>query len=425
MFAYGVLAAPATAANIVYTKDRNVFVTSPDGSVKRQITRNGAVNNAYRSPSEKADGTIVVPHSSKFWFLYKLDGRSAGGPWKAFKMNSCSTSPIYSQVTPTGNLIVYTFIYADICLGGGQAPRLMTTFANANSPTAAGIYPEYFDYTEPRWIPGTSFAAMMNDDGTRIAAQNGASLVEFLQTDAGEEFQSFDFAPNGRDMAIVTSAPGATSGPATLSVWRHNSRPPGDGTGSPGCVSPNAVSVDSDVRWSPDGTMITWATSQGVWVSPAPRGAPGASCSLSPKLIAPGGEDPDWGAKDLPSPPKPPPPPRPPVIPPTTDVTRPAITSRAAGRQRLRRALAKGLRWSVTTNEPGVARVTAKVGTRTVARGTRSLAGAGRHRVTLKFTKKARKQLKRRRRIKLKITTVVTDQAGNSARSTAKLTLKR
>src|SRR4051812_32607351 len=133
--ALALAASPALAANIVYTKDHNVFVTSPDGGVQRQITTNGAVNSSYRSPTEKNDGTIVVPHSSKFWYLFGLDGSSAGGPWTAFAMNSCSTSPIASQVSPGGGLIAYTFIYANICLGGSTSPTYRTTFANSNSPT--------------------------------------------------------------------------------------------------------------------------------------------------------------------------------------------------------------------------------------------------------------------------------------------------
>src|SRR3712207_7814138 len=37
-----------------------------------------------------------------------------------------------SQVSPTGSLIVYTFIYSEICLGGSASPQLMTTFANSD-----------------------------------------------------------------------------------------------------------------------------------------------------------------------------------------------------------------------------------------------------------------------------------------------------
>src|SRR5215212_1582089 len=71
--ALAVAAPAALGTNIVYTKDRNVFVTPPDGSTQRQITTNGAVDNAYRSPTEKNDGTMVAPHSSKFFFLFNLD----------------------------------------------------------------------------------------------------------------------------------------------------------------------------------------------------------------------------------------------------------------------------------------------------------------------------------------------------------------
>src|SRR4051794_39216654 len=177
--ALAMMAAPALAANVVYTKDRNVFVTSPDGGIQRQITTNGAVDNAYRSPTEKNDGTIVAPHSSKFFFLFNLDGSSAGGPWKPFGINSCSTSPTGSQVAPDGGLIVYTYLHSNVCLGGSTITQRVT-FANSNSPTADGQYPVYDGYTEPRWVPGQNIAAMISSGGDTIGAQSGGSIQGFL-----------------------------------------------------------------------------------------------------------------------------------------------------------------------------------------------------------------------------------------------------
>jgi hypothetical protein len=411
-------AAPAFAANIVYTKDHNVFVTSPDGAVQRQITTNGAVDNSYRAPSEKDDGTIVVPHSSKFWWLFNLDGSSAGGPWTAFAMNSCSTSPTNSQVAPTGGLIVYTFIYSNVCLGGGTiTPR--TTFANSNSPTADGAYPVYDGYWEPRWVPGTNVAAMIAQDGDTIGAQQGSGIQDFLQTDPNEEFKSFDISRTGNRLLIVSTTDNATSGPATLSVWQNDATPPASG-GHVACLSPNAVDWDTEARWSPDGSTITWSTSQGVWVSPAPADNGGGACALQPRLIAPGGSDPDWGVKDVPVVNGPGPGPGP-----SGDKDAPKANGAAAGKQRLGKVLKKGLVWKVTTNEPGTATGQAKLKKKSVARGSKKLAKAGTFKLVLKFTKKARKQLKRKRAVKLTVSTVVSDAAGNKTTLRKSIKLKR
>jgi hypothetical protein len=50
--------------------------------------------------------------------------------------------------------------------------------------------------------------------------------------------------------------------------------------------------------------MIAWEGPEGVYVSPAPQpqGTPGESsvCSLSPRLLAQGAHDPDWGPRNVP-----------------------------------------------------------------------------------------------------------------------------
>ena len=86
-----------------------------------------------------------------------------------------------------------------------------------------------------------------------------------------------------------------------------------------------------------------------------------------------------------------------------------------------RKALKKGYVCTFSSNELGAA--TATLGR--FAKGKLTIKKVGKNRFVLKFTKKARKQLKRRRRAKLKITTVVTDRAGNSTRTGKTLSLKR
>jgi hypothetical protein len=47
------------------------------------------------------------------------------------------------------------------------------------------------------------------------------------------------------------------------------------------------------VTWSPDGTTLAWSDSNGIWVSSVQIGA--ANCGIAPRLIIPGGSNPDWG----------------------------------------------------------------------------------------------------------------------------------
>ena len=62
-----------------------------------------------------------------------------------------------------------------------------------------------------------------------------------------------------------------------------------------------AVEGGARPRLSPDGSMVAWATPEGVMVSPTPMQTGGTEtiCQLSPKLVGPGGTQPDWGVTDL------------------------------------------------------------------------------------------------------------------------------
>jgi hypothetical protein len=53
-------AAAASADSIVFVKDGNVWVASPDGSGQRQLTRDGTAGQPYRSPSQADDGTATT-----------------------------------------------------------------------------------------------------------------------------------------------------------------------------------------------------------------------------------------------------------------------------------------------------------------------------------------------------------------------------
>lgn len=427
-----IMAGPAAAAggNIAYVKNDKIWTTSPDGADQRQITTDELT---YGAPSQKDDGTIVVAHPrGKDFYLFNLDGARTGIVTPENPSLGCgSVGPLDGQVEPQGNRIVYWYLY-DPC-GSGSDPTETVAFSHANQNTRWDEWREAGLYENPRWLPGADKAIGVRFNGEDLAVIDPydrlADPQPFVGPDDGEDYASFDVARNGRDFLVVTHAEGVTGGPGGLELWHNDAQPPALG-GSTVCDIPAFGSWSSTPSWSPDGTAFTWADDQGVWVSPAPTAG---NCTLAPKLIAPGGSHPDWGAKDLPA--KAGPAPTPTPGPTTGDTTAPTVSA-SVGRTQLAAALAKGLPVTVNSNEAGSATVEAVVSsrdakglkvaaTKVAARGKKALPAAGKHKVVVKFTKKAKRKFRRHRKLKLTLRVTVADAAGNKGAALRKVTLKR
>jgi hypothetical protein len=125
-----------------------------------------------------------------------------------------------------------------------------------------------------------------------------------------------------------------------------------------------------------------------------------------------------------------------PPIPP--DTAAPAVTVKVRG-ARLRRALRRGLRVMVTTDEPAAAAVAARVRGRAAralrragakrpalaGRGSRKLPAAGRHAVRVKFSKRAKRRFRRTRKLRLTLAAKLSDAHGNATRRTVRVRLRR
>ena len=61
--------APARAASLVYLdQNYNVWITSPDGVRKKQVTTDGTPDFRYKAPTADDSGAIVsYGHPEKFW----------------------------------------------------------------------------------------------------------------------------------------------------------------------------------------------------------------------------------------------------------------------------------------------------------------------------------------------------------------------
>ena len=109
---------------------------------------------------------------------------------------------------------------------------------------------------------------------------------------------------------------------------------------------------------------------------------------------------------------------------PAADTTAPAVRLRLR-RQRLLRALRRGFAAAFTTNEAGSARGTLFLRRTRVAAGRLSMAAPGTFRLVAKFTRRAKRALGKRRRVRLRLVLVVADGAGNRTSKTAFVTLRR
>jgi hypothetical protein len=115
------------------------------------------------------------------------------------------------------------------------------------------------------------------------------------------------------------------------------------------------------------------------------------------------------------------------------DITPPVARLTSAPGQKLKQVLAKGLHLTLASNEAGKATVKVAVDAKTARKlhikpevgSASATVAAGRLDLTVKLTAKARKAIKRLRKVRLTVRVVVTDAAGNPATRSLTVTLKR
>src|SRR6478735_7377176 len=67
------IAAPArtvssvtSGGSILFIKNHNVWLSSPDGATQRQLTTDGTSSRPYRDPTQSDDGTVIVAVQDRF-----------------------------------------------------------------------------------------------------------------------------------------------------------------------------------------------------------------------------------------------------------------------------------------------------------------------------------------------------------------------
>src|SRR5919197_5068691 len=104
-------AGPAAADSLVFIRDNNVWLSNADGSGQYQVTLDGTPSNAWSSPSQADDGTIVALRTppggrAQIWRMHQ-NGGLLNPP---INTPAPGTGAIDARVSPDGSLVAYWFV---------------------------------------------------------------------------------------------------------------------------------------------------------------------------------------------------------------------------------------------------------------------------------------------------------------------------
>lgn len=311
-------ATSAQAASIVYIgQDKNVYLTTPDGERTRQLTTDGG-ELPYDQPSQTDDGTIVAVgegteagDSTKFAYFLEPDGTRVETQPLPVPAGIVRIPALTStQVNPAGTFVLYDWSQSPFSGGVRYANSLI---GRVQSLDACALRCHY-GWIGPRWI-GAGGASVAIDpyleDGVAVQPPADADPVPWFDLAEGAAPSSVDESAGRLALEVVDPQVGTIldvliDDPATGLAIASYAGEPGSTAPMVDCSLTDFAPDPAFPRLSPDGRQLAWATPAGVFVSPTPTETGGGTCTLQPKLIAPGGTRPDWGPADVPSEPAPP-----------------------------------------------------------------------------------------------------------------------
>jgi hypothetical protein len=300
-------AAPAAADTVAYVDGHNLWLASPDGAHKLQVTTDGTETNGYTFPSQGHDGQTVVAHYTQFDESRRptlhLFGPDA-------KHRTANVMPVYSgamiPVYPIGldmdwnsQAVAYGYSYCTFACQSLERGYWLTFSDNQ------GLYP-----TNPQ---GQSDAFFPTFYGKRIVSSDSGGSI-FVQPDVAEA--PFTHAYQGwisSQELFLSRAEVSKAGDMFAVEWSER----GSGTAEGIVVGRHAGTVPSDIRdlcdlpvaggsanvtFSPDGRHVAWNDDEGVKVAGVPNLAAGTeTCTLSspPVVISPTGKSPSFGGGDV------------------------------------------------------------------------------------------------------------------------------
>lgn len=319
------ISAPASADSIAYVQGGNVFLSTPDGARKVQVTTSGI----YSSVSQADDGTMIALAPGER--LHKLsrdgkvladfltpisDGAPTAGPVNKFH------GPFNPQLSPDGTKVAYEYFNDSYETAPGcnettvppcVAYKLShgTLVSSSDGFTPFETYGLLTGWMWPSWLDNETLlrsdpAGILNDDAvlTRLGGPNPPVDPWFYDNEQGLGVIAMDM---GRDLQYAIGIAGFSD--EKLRVYRTTMSPFGapDWDHTPFTNHPNVKTAErcweltgsrfSSTTMAPSGRAFAYGTADGVYVTSIPEScAPGAPGTL----IAPGAKNPDWGPADVP-----------------------------------------------------------------------------------------------------------------------------
>lgn len=297
-------ASHASASSLVYLDGSgDISAAKSDGSGARKIVQNGFDKGPI---SVDGSGTISYFYSSggsPFHEQVDKTGKHVSGPFLFGNMGICGAiSPFRSASSPDGTWIAATYIHGNSC--DTATFTLKTRLIDANGPTLDdSVYGAFNEMREPRFLPqgDAQLSGIVGNEIDIWQAPNDPTLVPWIGlNDPNWDIDSFDYDPS-RNRLIMEQSPAGVSeaGEKRDFILIDFSAPAG--TLDVICAYDGLVASSSNVarpRYSPDGKMIAWNAPAGIFVSPAPTND-ADTCTLSPKLVVPGGSGVEWAPFDL------------------------------------------------------------------------------------------------------------------------------
>jgi hypothetical protein len=315
----GALAATASADSIVYVKDGNVWLTSPDAAKQYQVTFDGG----YASPSQADDGTIVALHGKQFVRMNR-SGQALNPPFDGIGTSGGDFyGPYEPRVSPDGKRIAYWFgqysqryDYGCSCYLFHRESKTAWTYSDRfTDPTSESE--NFLGFEQPEWLTNdrllTSYPGFWMSGWTlKLGSGDSSSAGQWwyqFKDDQGYNYYPTDpaLSPDGKKLALANGGDPTTKNQLLLAsvpgpAWVGDPPYENDYLGNSAVEQPQLQctlekGVVVNPTWSQDSGSLAYGSADGIHVMsvPADLGCGG----LGDRLLVAGGTEPDWGPADV------------------------------------------------------------------------------------------------------------------------------
>ena len=336
----GAVSGVTSGGSIVFVKDNNVWLTSPDGTVQRQVTTDGTASAPYQEASQSDDGNVIV--AAKFIkdparpgccgqiFEMNRQGVPLRPPitppqFVAQNMGPCQFAFQYTLephgfigavVSPDGTKIAYSpqALEAAQNSPGGcstQFPVFRVDVINLDgtqaAPTLTATDGIDQDFTDPSWATNSRLLVQHQFENAVYTYDLGASTpVIWFGPKSRDDSPSENPVVRGSKLLTTGSVPkDFGTGHPGLRLWSLNGPPPTTPTARCDFLSSKLFTSAS---WAPDGNAVVWAghdpvndpndtkAGPGIYILPVGDLSTGTCpAKTTLQLLIPGGNDPYWG----------------------------------------------------------------------------------------------------------------------------------